>query len=239
MTLPRSVARRWTRIARVLSLVALALAAGVILAPREAVRAPEPLTAADVAAGPETAPADAGASAGVSVFDWPALADSLALVRGPTASANEPVVAETPAPADPEPEPDSLRVAAGPAPPGWQYVGYARDPHGAYTALITLNGRQKFLRPGDRYEEFLVSSVEADRIILERDNRRFEVARVAPLAFDAERAAMNAQNRLRNPAARSRAAQLEQEQMRALEEARRRAAFEQGGSTPATPPPNQ
>ena len=241
MTLTRSVARRWTRIARVSALGALLLAVVVILTPRAPVSAPEPTPEAGAhpAAGPETAPTDTGASAGVSVFDWLSLADSLSAVRGPMAASNEPVVADTPEPSAPETEPDTSQVAAGPAPPGWQYVGFVRDAQGVYTALVTLNGKQKFLRPGDRHAEFQVSSVNADRLILERDSRRFEVARVAPLAFDAGRAAMNAQNRLRNPAARSRAAQLEQEQMRALEEARRRAAFEQGGSTPATPPQNQ
>lgn len=231
MMLRKSTARSMTRIAQVVSVVSLAILVLAIVVPRREV------------APPDTEPVETTSTQGnasptavappVQRVDWTVLTTSLQEIREPLATAT----AQNPIDEDPE---DRLANNAGetstsdeprpqPAPPGWQYIGYAQSSAGAVSALVTINARQQFVRPGMTVESFRVAEVSTDRILLERDERRFEVKRTDPLPFDAAASTADARARARGEAARGRTARLEQQRMQDLEEMRQRRIDESRG----------
>ncbi len=221
MMLRRSTARSMTRIAQVVSVVSLALLAAAIILPQRTIELPKPVdTHTQVASQPTDQTTDTPA---VPLSDWTVLATSLSEVREPlqSAASNATETTEETTTAqvtDPEGNPNEPRP--NPAPPGWQYVGYAKTSDGGVSALVTINAKQTFVRPGMTLENFTVAEVTTERLLLERDDRRFEVKRVDPLPFDATMSAMNA--RTRSESARGRNARLEQQRMQQIEEARQR-----------------
>lgn len=233
MLLRRSTARTLTRVAQVVSVVSLALLGATIMLP---VRPPEiPEVEVNLSA-PSDLPVedDAGAPL-VPRNDWTLLASSLSEIREPLLTAATTTAAATDDDSTPDgagAETDGDELLPNPAPPGWQYVGYAISPDGAVSALVTINANQQFVRPGMTLESFAIAEVTTERLLLERDDRRFEVKRVDPLPFDPAASAMNA--RARGESARGRTARLEQQRMQQLEETRRRRAEEarQSGEIP-------
>lgn len=234
MLLRRSTARSLTRIAQVVSVVSLALLAATIVLPPRGIEPPpvEIETPTTPVASVEPEPTEPL----VPRHDWSLLATSLSEIREPllnasttTASTETPeeTLAQTGAGGG-----DGDELPPNPAPPGWQYIGYAKSVDGSVSALVTINAKQRFVRPGMTLESFAVAEVTTERLLLERDNRRFEVKRVDPLPFDPATADANA--RARGESSRGRTAQLERQRMQQLEEARQRRLEEarQNGEIP-------
>lgn len=224
MSLHRSKARTLTHVAQIVGLLALAILIIVIIAPRMEV-AP-PVVEGPTTSVPTTVTEQNGAAPAIPQNDWTMLTASLNQIREPMANVasaatdNEATEAPETASTD-EPRPN-------PAPPGWQYVGYAQTPEGAISALVMVNSKQRFVREGRQIEGFSIVDITTSHLLIERDGRRFEVKRSEPAPFDARMATADARARAAGEAERGRTARMEQLQMQQLEEARRRRAAETG-----------
>ena len=243
MPLPRTIARRWTYAAQGVSVLALVAGVGVILAPRARV-APPSVSAAPSATG-VTEKDSSDASAGVPTPDWGELAADLSKARTPLEDgavlASAGGDASTPNSAAETAPGDADEIPAAPAPPGWQYLGYARDSDGSFAALVAVNGSQHFVRTGAELESFSVGAIEPHRLIIVREGRRFQVQRVEPLPFDPVTAEAGARTRIRDSQARGRVGQTAQRRARDIEAARQRRlqAARKAGVAPPEEPPGQ
>lgn len=213
--------------AQITTLLTLALLAVVMMAPRSAVKAPivqlpPPPTMSN---GQPTQGEDAPKS--TEPEDWTTLAAALDASREPIAGATTTVAAkpdgsttttaqnngvDSDNPDEPRPQP---------APPGWQYLGYARFSDGRLAALVTINAVQRFVRTGMQFDAYLISRITPSRLLLERDNQRFEVVRSKPAPFSAGTAMASTPPLPGGASVQNRNAQLEQ-QRRQLEEQRNR-----------------
>ncbi len=194
MSLHRQSARQLSRAAQITALAALALLAVVIMAPRKAVEAPViELPPTQTPADPnESQASSTSSSTPVQPQDWTMLSVALNAARDPiagatgttTASANTPGTTTTASgqtgDADPD-NPDEPRPQ--PAPPGWQYLGYAKSGDGRLSALVTINNIQRFVRAGMQFDSYLISNITTTHVLLKRDDQRFEVVRSLPAPF--------------------------------------------------------
>ncbi|RMH28083.1 MAG: hypothetical protein D6693_04215 [Planctomycetota bacterium] len=221
-----------TRAAQLVAFVALISAAAALLLPRSRPTAPGP-SAAPEASGVGVTPVADTEPPAPEPEDWAALAETLGAVRTPLADPQGQVADTAPSGESDQAQAEPAdTIAAGsapptePAPPGWQYVGYARDPSGAYIALLSFTGKQRFVRPGSTVDAFTVESIAPDAVIVTRDGRRFSMALASPGVYDPA-AAVRAQQR--DAEVRGRNAQLEQQRLRDLEAERARRAAESSG----------
>lgn len=238
--LPRPTARRLTRTAQLATAGALAIALIVLFLPRHRPRVSE-VEPAELppASGGAAAAADADASPSPPA-DWTLVAADLSRVRMPlddpadTAAAGQPDAALASGAADPAAStPDGApgSASAEPAPPGWQYIGFARDAVGAMSALVAVNGVQRFIRAGATTDSYSVESISPTAVLLARDDRHFEIKIKDPLPFNISAAHIAARATVRSAQVRGRNAQLEQQRRRDLEAQRAR----QGAGDPGQP----
>jgi len=108
-----------------------------------------------------------------------------------------------------------------PAPPGWRYVGYARLA-GALSALVDMEGRQRFVDQGDAIENFTVAQITTDFVIVRSDDRQHRLTLEPPIEPDLGDTAASTGG-VSTPAQRRRARRLEMERrrQREAEQARR------------------
>lgn len=241
MIIHRSAIRLWTHIAQFLCVLALAATAVAIMAPRRSVEAPTPTQQAD-SAGSDSAQADGMATddsqkapaSSIEQHDWTQLASVIDSIRKPiegqadsaatiaSADAGAEKSADTAPGSEDEPKPN-------PAPPGWRYVGYATTSGGGISALIDINSKQRFVTKGATVESFVVVQIDRQRLLIERDGRRFEVTLATPAPFDPMAVAAGARGRARMELERSRNAR--QQQINKQNELVRRGVGDPGGSS--------
>jgi hypothetical protein len=247
MSLHRQSARQLSRAAQITALAALALLAVVIMAPRKAIQAPV------IELPPTQTPADTNKSQASSKStqapaqpqDWTALTAALDAARVPiagaatTASVN-PTGATTTATntGDPNSDDNPDEPRPQPAPPGWQYLGYAKVGDDRLSALVTINNIQRFVRAGMQFDSYLISDITTSHVLLKRDDQRFEVVRSKPAPFstNASRGATPAvpgaaSSQGQNVTLEEQRLQLEAERNRRLREASQNAANAGQGGT--------
>lgn len=227
MPLTRTVIRTWTRLAKFAVLLAMALLVIAIIAPLGRVEAP-----ADTSSPEQTSVVESPAAADQTGTpkekdhpEWSNLASSLSAIRIPPPDDETPDAPDTAVAAKPETSAESVNpddVPLSPAPPGWQYLGYAQNAGGAVSALVTINATQRFLRAGATVESFRILEIDTARLLLERDNQRFEVRLSRPLPFSVDTSTAQVRNRARNESAQARALEFERQSTQDLEALRQR-----------------
>lgn len=166
----RSSAARRMRVAQVLGLCMVALAAGAVVF-KPGLPEGRPQTATDpgdeaVISGPVDAPADSGRSGIDSATVGGTLNGIARIILTP----------KEPAPTgDPRPEEPTKAV-------GWMYLGGVFEPTTSF-AFVSIGGSQRMIRQGQHLSDLdtKVISISPERIEIERSGRRERIDRAEPV----------------------------------------------------------
>ena len=168
-------------------LVALALAAGVWFQPLKGLRPeppkPEPVSGSGAGGDQPTDPEDQN-------HDWVALAAPLQSLRDPevvqtennnqNGEEGEDPEEDPRLPAPPDPYPEILRT--------WEYIGSIREPQGRFVAIVSVDGRQRFIRESQMVAipkmpdrpGFEVRSITEEQVIFHAEDKDYTLQRKQP-----------------------------------------------------------